>query len=211
MAFAPSKKNARIILASLSPRRRFLFKKLGFSFEVDPSDIDESRIPYKTQREFALKAALAKAARVAERYKSGLVIGADTIVCLDGNILGKPRDIDEAKAMLLRLRGRCHTVITGVALVQAGTGCIQMDAEKTDVCFKRFRKTTLENYLATGDSLDKAGAYGIQGEGECLIYHIEGDYFNVMGLPLDCLFRLLSHYMDISCYRKRMKTLRRPF
>lgn len=209
-----------IILASASPRRKYLLEQLGLDFAIDPSRVDESVIPYKTHREFALKAALAKAKDVASRHKNALVIGADTIVCLDDKILGKPKDIEDARRMLLMLRGRAHIVITGVAVALAGTenvlpglrsrtpslkpcsvgdfGGVGMDAVSTRVFFKRFTQRTLERYLKSGDSLDKAGAYGIQGIGERLIHHVEGDYFNVMGLPLQCLLRLLGNFMDVN-------------
>jgi len=173
--------------------------------------VDESAIPWTTHREFALKAALAKAKDAASRHKNAIVIGADTIVCLDDEILGKPKDIEDARRMLLMLRGRAHIVITGVAVVRlrrTGTenvlpglrsrfGGVGMDAVSTRVFFKRFTQGTLERYLKSGDSLDKAGAYGIQGIGERLIHHIEGDYFNVMGLPLECLLNLLGNFKEI--------------
>ena len=147
---------------------------------------------------------------MAIRHPNDLVIAADTIVCLDDQILGKPRDTDDARDMLQRLRNRSNTVITGVAVIK-NPQTIVMDAEETDVFFKRFRRKTLEDYLSTGDSLDKAGAYGIQGVGERLIHHIMGDYFNVMGLPLARLLRLLSHFMEVGSYLSRMERLRRPF
>ena len=200
-----------LVLASASPRRNYLLGELGFSFLVDPSHIDESKIPATTHREFALKAALAKAGEVASRHQNSLVIGADTVVCIDQELLGKPADRQEAHDMLMRLRGRFHTVITGVALVESGSGNAHLDAVKTKVFFKRFTRKTLERYLQSGDSLDKAGAYGIQGEGERLVHHIEKDYFNVMGLPLECLLNLLSHYGDVGEYEERLRELRRPF
>jgi len=203
---------SRIILASSSPRRKYLLTELGLSFTVDPSCVDESAIPYENERQFAIHAAMAKATEVAARYTKGaLVIGADTIVCLDGQILGKPRDLDEACSMLLRLRNRSHIVITGVAVAEAGTGNVLLDAEKTEVIFKRFRQKTLEQYLKTGDSMDKAGAYGIQGAGERLIHHIKGDYFNVMGLPLQRLLQLLSSVMDVAPHLAQLGKMRRPF
>lgn len=201
----------RIVLASRSPRRIYLLNELGFSLDVDPSGVDESRIPYTGQREFALKAALTKAQEVTSRHPQELIIAADTIVCLDDIILGKPRDIEEARDMLQRLRNRSHTVITGVAVVRRHPKAFFLDAEETEVFFKRFTRKTLDDYLATGDSLDKAGAYGIQGDGECLIHHITGDYFNVMGLPLACLLRLLSNFMEVEPYFLRLERLRRPF
>jgi septum formation protein len=203
--------NPRIVLASASPRRKYLLEELGLPFIVAPSRVDESSIPYVSHREFAIKAALLKAQDVAGYYRDSLVIGADTIVCLDKEILGKPGNIEEAHDMLVQLRGRSHVVITGVAVVSTASHNIMVDAVKTVVFFKRFRNCTLESYLKSGESLDKAGAYGIQGIGECLIHHIEGDYFNVVGLPLECLFRLLSEFMDVNPYIPGMRKLRRPF
>jgi len=201
-----------MVLASASPRRKYLLTELGLSFIVDPSSVDESSIPYENERQFAIQAAMAKAAEVAARYPGGVfVIGADTIVCLEGKILGKPRDPDEACSMLKLLRSRSHIVITGIAVAEAGTGNVLLDSEKTEVFFKRFQKKTLEQYLKTGDSLDKAGAYGIQGAGERLISHIKGDYFNVMGLPLQRLLKLLSNVMDVAPALERLGKLRRPF
>ncbi len=207
-----NQQSGRIILASVSPRRKYLLTELGFSFTVDPSSVDESLIPCQNEQQFAVQAAMAKAAEVARRYPRGaLVIGADTIVCLDGDILGKPRDRDEACSMLKRLRNRGHIVITGVAVAETGTGNVLLDSERTEVFFKRFQNKTLEHYLETGDSLDKAGAYGIQGAGESLIHHIQGDYFNVMGLPLERLLQLLSGLMDVGPHLERLGRLRRPF
>lgn len=202
-----------IILASASPRRKYLLERLGLDFIVEPSSVDESIIPYKTHREFALKAALAKARDVASRHNDALVIGADTIVCLDNDILGKPQDIDNARRILLMLRGRAHIVITGVAVVLAGTESIAMDAVSTKVFFKRFTQGTLERYLKSGDSLDKAGAYGIQGIGKHLIHHVEGDYFNVMGMPIECLLSLLGNFIPVKerfqSFNKFKKTFQR--
>jgi len=216
----PQEIKRNIILASASPRRKYLLEQLGLDFAVDPSNVDESVIPYTTHREFALKAALAKAKDVASRHKNALVIGADTIVCLDDEILGKPQDIEDARRMLLMLRGRAHIVITGVAVALAparrppqadslageGTENVLMDAVSTRVFFKRFTQRTLERYLKSGDSLDKAGAYGIQGIGERLIHHVEGDYFNVMGLPLECLLSLLGNFIDVQDVRLRRRS-----
>ncbi len=201
----------RLILASSSPRRKYLLSELGFDFEVVPSTVDESSIAFASPRELAVKAAFAKANEVAAQRKNALVIGADTIVCLDEHILGKPRNRKEARRMLEALRGRAHTVITGVAVKPADSNNALLDAVSTRVFFKRFTKKTLDRYLDSGDSLDKAGAYGIQGIGEHLVHHIEGDYFNVMGLPLICLLELLANFIDVRPYLARLPALRRPF
>ncbi|HRR30949.1 MAG TPA: Maf family protein [Candidatus Sumerlaeia bacterium] len=202
-----------IILASVSPRRIELLARLGFVFETDASGVDESAIPFKGEREYAMKAALAKAKEVAgrSRWKGGLVIGADTIVCLNGEVLGKPRGREDARRMLEMLRGQAHDVITGVAVAVGGTETAAVDSERTRVFFKRFRRGTMEKYLAGGESLDKAGAYGIQGAGKSLVHHIEGDYFNVVGLPLGLLLRLLGQFINIEAHQRELARLRYPY
>ena len=180
-------------------------------FDVVPSGVDERAITFVTPRELAIKAALSKATDVASRYNNTLVIGADTVVYLDGEVLGKPRNLGEAREMLQKLRGRAHTVITGVAVVSTIHNNALVDATSTKVFFKRFTQKTLERYLESGDSLDKAGAYGIQGPGEKLVHHIEGDYFNVMGLPLKSLLDLLGGFIEVRPYLLRLRHLRKPF
>jgi len=196
-----------IILASASPRRQALLRALGIPFKVEPSGIDETAIPWTGEREFALRAAMAKALDVAERHESSLVIGADTIVCMDGRILGKPRDRGEAREMLLALRGRDHKVITGICVAASWNRTQALHAVETLVAFRRFTQKTLEWYLDTGESLDKAGAYGIQEKGGRLVKSVEGDYFNVVGLPLECLLELMSRFVDVRPWRERLETL----
>jgi nucleoside triphosphate pyrophosphatase len=200
----------KIILASASPRRSHLMKEIGLDFEVYPSNVDETAVKFKTPREFAIKAALAKALDVSKIKKDCICIGSDTIVCMDDKILGKPSGIKEAEKMLISLRGRTHQVITGVAIINS-SGTMIMDAEVTDVIFRNFTDDTLEKYLATGESLDKAGAYGIQGEGKCLVEKISGDYYNVVGLPLNLLLKLLSEFKDVSENLVILSTFRHPF
>lgn len=182
-----------LILASGSPRRRELLKMLGLEFRVIPSESGENP-PVGASPEETVKAlAAAKALEVAGRSPAGsLVIGADTLVYLDGSPMGKPGDEAQAAKMLERLSGRTHTVYTGVALVRDGE--LIKEAEKTDVTFRVLRRREIETYIKTGEPMDKAGAYGIQGIGAIFVESIRGDYFNVMGLPLCRLGRMTERF-----------------
>ena len=187
-----------LVLASISPRRRELLGSLGIPFEIIPSGVDESRLQAPTPREFAILAAKEKCLDVARRQSSGtIVVAADTIVCVPNDsqpgetILGKPSGPEEARAMLGRLSGRTHRVITGVA-VQTSRGEILTDTEETLVRFRPLSAEEIADYVATGEPLDKAGAYGAQGLGVRLIESVEGDFTNVIGLPMDLLRRLLA-------------------
>jgi septum formation protein len=172
-----------IILASSSPRRRELLEMLGIEgFAVIPADIDEG-IPELPPDEAVIFIALHKARKVAESgFKGDLVIAADTLVYLDGQALGKPETESEAKTMLRRLSGASHEVYTGVAICADGRETAF--AERTDVFFRELRDDEIEAYIKTGEPMDKAGAYGAQGKGAVFIRRIEGDFFNVMGLPV---------------------------
>ncbi len=172
-----------IVLASASPRRRELLVMMGISdFEVVPADVDEA-VPALPPEEAVTFIARQKARRVAEtRLKTDLVIAADTLVYLDGEALGKPETEREARNMLRRLSGAKHTVYTGVAVISSGRETAF--AEKTDVYFSPMRDEEIEAYINTGEPMDKAGAYGAQGKGAVFIRRIEGDFFNVVGLPV---------------------------
>lgn len=172
-----------IILASSSPRRRELLEMLGVEgFAVIPADVDET-IPELPPEEAVALIALQKARKVAESgHKGDLVIAADTLVYLDGEALGKPVTRSEAKRMLRRLSGARHEVYTGVALCADGRETAF--TERTDVFFREMRDDEIEAYIKTGEPMDKAGAYGAQGKGAVFIRRIEGDFFNVMGLPV---------------------------
>lgn len=174
-----------LILASASPRRRELLQQVGAVFQVEVSNtleqVDPSLIPEEMVQQLALQKALA----VAATHTSGLVLGADTVVVNDGVLLGKPVNAEEATAMLRSLSGRWHQVMTAVALVDAsGSRAPWVSVEKTRVKFRNLTESDIAAYLATGESMDKAGAYGIQGYGALLVEKIEGCYFNVVGLPL---------------------------
>ncbi len=187
-----------IVLASASPRRAALLRQIGLPFILHPSALDEDRAgpgPGDEPPEArACQLARAKAEEVAARLGRGLIIGADTIVTCDGIIFGKPRDAEEARETLLRLAGRTHQVITGVAVVEAATGHAEVAAAGTAVRMRAFGPAEAAAYVATGEPLDKAGAYAIQGRGALLVEGIEGDYSTVVGLPLPTLARLLRRF-----------------
>ena len=181
----------KIILASASPRRKELLEKLDLDFSVCPADIDESLLPDEDAAMYPLRTAVQKAMAVAKTTEDALVIAADTVVAVDDDILGKPRDEAEAKGMLQRLSGREHIVITGIGVVDTASGRTLSATEQTIVYFHPLRDEEIDAYIATGECMDKAGSYGIQGKGSLLVRKIDGDYFNVMGLPLSRLYRLL--------------------
>lgn len=156
---------------------------LGIPFERIPADIREVEVVGETPRRQAERLAREKALAVAARRPDALVLGCDTIVVLGGEILGKPRDSDDAVEQLVRLAGRTHTVVSAVALV-APDGRVASAVEATDVRFRSFAADTARRYVATGEPLDKAGAYGIQGYGAALVAEIHGDYYAVVGLPI---------------------------
>ncbi|HET9582098.1 MAG TPA: Maf family protein [Gemmatimonadota bacterium] len=180
-----------IVLASGSPRRRQLLAGLGLHFEIDPPREEEGAwSPGEPPNAYAARVAADKAAEVAVRHPGALVVAADTVVVLEGDILGKPADPTAARAMLTRLSGREHLVHTGVA-VRAPDGGRTTGTEVTEVRFRAFGSEEIEAYVATGEPLDKAGAYGIQGFGATLVEAVRGCYFNVMGLPVVRLLALL--------------------
>jgi septum formation protein len=169
-----------------------LLAQMGYSFTVDPAHIDEEAVEAKGPVPLAEKLARIKAQAVAERQAGpALVIGADTVVVSRGRVLGKPADEDEAAAMLNRLSGAWHRVVTGVALIETVSGRHLISHETTAVRFAPMTEREILDYLNTGDSMDKAGAYGIQGRAGMYIPRIRGCYFNVMGLPLHRLHTML--------------------
>ncbi len=180
-----------LILASASPRRRDLLRRIGLSFEVIPSRIPEEWEEGLPPRETAKKMALKKAEQVATGLDSGIVIGADTLVVLDGTPIGKPQDPQAAFQLLQALSGKTHDVITAVALVNAEDGSRLQEEEVTRVFFRTLSEREISRYVASGEPLDKAGAYGIQGRGALLVQRIEGCYTNVVGLPLARLAGML--------------------
>jgi len=184
---------AGLILASASPRRRELLRTLCSDFRVVPSDLEET-LAAGSLGAAAVGLALDKARAVAARVGEGVVLGADTIVVIDGQALGKPAGADEARAMLRRLRGREHEVITGVAVVDAHTGRSEAMAVVSRVRMTEYGEAEIEAYVATGEPLDKAGAYAIQGRGGALVAGLEGSFSNVVGLPLEETARVLAAF-----------------
>ena len=186
-----------LILASASPRRAALLSQIGLTYDVHPSDaVEPSHHVYadKTASEVTQELALLKAASVAQHYDNGLVIGADTLVALDGKLLGKPADNAEALAMLTALSNISHEVVTGVALIDASSGREHVWSETTQVYFRKLKDTEITAYIESGEPSDKAGAYGIQGRGAAFVRRVEGCYFNVVGLPLASLVEYLSDF-----------------
>ncbi|WNM58888.1 Maf family protein [Candidatus Nitrospira allomarina] len=181
-----------LILASSSPRRKELLTLLGLSFEIISPAINEEVLGQETPVNHVRRLALEKAKSVASHYPDSLVIGSDTVIELDGQILGKPADLEDAHHMLTGLRGRCHLVHTGLALIAKAKELRETYVETVKVWVKNFSNTDMQAYLKTQDSLGKAGAYSIQGEGAHLIEKIEGDYPSVVGLPLSKTAQLLE-------------------
>ena len=173
-----------IILASKSPRRRFLLENAGLEFTVYPSGIREAEFPITPPRDYAKTLAEAKANDVADMYPDGWVIGADSIVWANEKLLEKPRTIDEARDMMRQLSGRTHYVFTGYAIVCKARAHSFADVSETAVTFKDLTPAEIEWYIATDEPYDKAGGYAIQGLGSFMIQRIDGSYTNVVGLPL---------------------------
>jgi len=179
-----------IVLASRSPRRQRLLDMLGIEYEVDPAEIEECAEPEELPESMALRLAGKKAAVVASRHPDMPVLAADTLVVLDDVILGKPVSSEDAERMLAMLSGRLHRVITAVALTVGGNSSERFDVTK--VWFRHLNEELIRSYVATGEPLDKAGSYGVQGRGAILVERIEGDFFGVMGLPLRLVVDLLD-------------------
>lgn len=178
-----------LVLASGSPRRRTVLAALGLSFDVRPPELVEELRAGESAAAAARRLAEEKAAAV-DASADELILAADTIVALDGALLGKPAHAADAAEMLAGLAGRAHTVVTGIALRRAGGRWSAV--ARTDVTFRRLERAEIDAYVATGEPLDKAGAYGIQGYGAALVERIEGDFYNVMGLPIPALLGLLE-------------------
>jgi len=176
----------RVILASSSPRRRELLTLIGIDHEVRPANIDESYLAGETPSEHAERLARGKAAAI--DVGDAVTIGSDTIVVVDGDVLGKPRDRQHAAEMLRRLSGRSHIVMTGVAVRWRGQ--VVSGLEEVEVTFRALDADEIERYIDTGEPMDKAGAYGIQGFGATIVERVDGDYFAVMGLALNRLVGL---------------------
>ena len=184
----------RIILASSSPRRKELLEKLGLKFEVYPTELKEQYKRSANPRELVQSLSREKALAAANSYPDSFIIAADTIGWLDGEILGKPADSREAHEMLKRMSGRSHLVITGYTIIDTASGKQVSDSVETKVWFRKLTEVEIDAYVKTGEPLDKAGAYAIQGLGAIFVEKLEGDYFNVIGLPLCALAVALARF-----------------
>lgn len=186
------------ILASASPRRKQILTECGVSCTVVPSDIDESSLPEPPPEKYVMELALLKGAQVAKAASKGdIIISADTVVVCEGEIMGKPSDFDSAKAMLMKLSGSWHSVLTGYCVMDAATGEASVRYEETKVKFREFSEKEALRYIRSGECMDKAGAYGIQEKGRLLVERIDGDFFNVVGLPICALAKLLKEDFGI--------------
>jgi septum formation protein len=176
--------SVRLILASTSPRRRAILALLGLPFDVMPPEFDELALPHRSLEEDVLDFALGKAQSVAKNNPQSLVIGSDTMILLDGEKIGKPGSVDDAKRILRSLAGKTHRIFTSVAIFDGLGGPGLKTVEEVSVRMRDYSEREVERYLGFGESLDKAGAYSIQGEGRALIESIGGDYLAAVGLPL---------------------------
>ena len=184
-----------VVLASASPRRAELLSKIGLSFNVIASDVDEEFRNNETPVAHVKRLALAKASRVAATITQGIIIGADTIVVLDGNILGKPQDVDEARNMLSLLSGNTHYVYTGFAILEQQRRRSIVDFEKTSVHFRDLTNDEIDGYVQTGSPMDKAGAYGIQDISAIFVDRIDGCFYNVVGFPLAKFYLVMKQFL----------------
>ncbi len=190
----------RIILASGSPRRRELLERLNLTFDIKVSRVDEDAFEQTSPKDYVETLAIEKARDIAKNLdEEALVIGCDTVVVLDDKILGKPNDDHQAGEYLRALSGKTHYVYSGIAILDTGTGEQYLSHEITEVTMKDLSNEEIGAYVKTGEPADKAGAYGIQGIGSILIEGISGDYYNVMGLPLNKLYRGL-HELGIDYF-----------
>ncbi|RJQ25384.1 septum formation inhibitor Maf [Candidatus Parcubacteria bacterium] len=184
----------RIILASKSPRRESLLKQIGLKFEIDPSKCKEQINPKLKPHELVKSLSLQKAKEVAKRHKNAIIIASDTLNFLGNKILGKPKNAKDAKTILKKESGKAHTVITGFTIIDTSNQKTYTGSTKTKVYFKRLSEKEIDSYIATEEPLDKAGGYGIQSLGSIFIKKIEGDYYNVVGLPIFDLTQALRKF-----------------
>ena len=189
-----------IILASASPRRKEILENTNVKFKIMASSIEELTLEGESPCQMVMRLAFEKGIDIASRQKSDLVISADTIVVLDNTVLGKPKDEIEARKMITSLSGRTHQVITGISLINLDNNKKIIDYVISNVKFKNLSEEDINDYIRTKESLDKAGAYGIQGYGALLVEEIQGDYFNIVGLPISRLSDLLKKHFNINLF-----------
>ncbi len=185
------------MLASRSPRRAEILNAVGWPFETVAANIDERRFEFETAVPYVRRLAQTKAETVAKDLTSGLVLGADTVVLVDEKILGQPSDAEDARRMLKLLSGRWHEVLTAVALLRAGENRSVIDQEKTRVRFAEMSDAEIDWYVETGEPMDKAGAYAVQGRAAFFIEEIQGDYFNIVGLPVRLVYKLAHQIQGV--------------
>jgi septum formation protein len=183
-----------LILASASPRRQGYFQDLGLQYRVHPADIDEELLPEEKPQDFVKRMAIEKATLVMDLYPESWVVAADTVVSLADMVLGKPKDSVEAVSMLMQLSGKEHRVQTGICLACRQEGIVAVQSVRTRVVFSPFSERVARAYVATGEPLDKAGSYGIQGQGAFLVKEVMGSFSNVVGLPLHELLVMLEEH-----------------
>jgi len=186
----------KLILASKSPRRAEILRAVGWQFETIAANIDETREPNEDAVSYVMRLARTKAEKIRAQVASGMVLGADTTVVVNGEILEQPQDAEDARRMLHLLNNKWHEVLTGVALVsdgtQDGSDSVLVDHELTRVRFSEMSDAEIDWYISTGEPFGKAGAYGIQGHAALFIEEIQGDYFNIVGLPIRLVYELLN-------------------
>jgi len=183
-----------LILASSSPRRRAYFQDLGLDYRVHAADIDERLLPEEEPQVFVRRLAEEKARPIMDLYPESWIVAADTVVIFADSVLGKPRDQEDAVSMLMQLSGKEHLVLTGICLACQQEGVVAVQSVCTRVIFSPFPENVARAYVATGEPMDKAGSYGIQGQGAFLVKEIMGSYSNVVGLPLSELLVMLGEY-----------------
>ena len=184
----------RIVLASASPRRRELLEQIGLRFEVDPTDYDEGKAPVSKPHEMAMELSLGKARAATRKNRKAIIIAADTLVVLDGRVFGKPHANAQAREMLRALNGRTHSVVTGFTILDTENGKVVSRSVETMVHIRKMTLKEIDAYVKTKEPLGKAGGYAIQGIGAVLVDRIEGDYSNVVGLPLNALAESLGEF-----------------
>lgn len=180
----------KLVLASGSPRRAEILNSVGWDFEKAIPDVDESVVSGEPPEEYVKRLAVEKATAVASSYRDRLVLAADTTVVIDGEIIGKPADLDDARRMIARLAGNWHAVLTGVAVSQ--NGLVSVGIQSTQVKFASMSDAEIDFLVKNGDPLDKAGGYAVQAQAALFIEGIEGDYWNVVGLPISLVYRLVA-------------------
>ena len=183
----------KLILASASPRRADILTAVGWDFEKQTADVDETELAGENAEDYVRRLAREKAFAVAEKHQNALVLGADTIVVISNQIVGKPKDYEDARRMLRILSGNWHEVLTGIALIEVVEGVYEtkVDLQRTRVKFAELSSTEIEFLIEKGAPLDKAGAYAVQAQAALFIEQIEGDYWNVVGLPVNLVYELI--------------------